>query len=792
MEKSMNLNAMGVVEMNPVFFINLTNDNMLRKLILSLFCISYFVSFAQTFEIKGKVVDEKNQPVPYASLFFVKAQKGTITNHNGNFALNSDTRNDVLKVSCLGYTTVTMKVTTDYDALKIVLKQSATELNEVVVTNLSAAELLKKAIEKIPENYEQQPFLIKWYHRGKMFEKDTLQYFEETYYNIVKSYKSGFKDKYFLEKNRNFQLSNKKGYRHNASFDIVKNATQIFDNTFFKRSEISFLPGTSFDNRSVFVIQCKSIKNEFNSGKIYIDSEDLAFVRFEYYYSRDENSYITNYHKINGKYYLINGHSYHVNERRKNDIPVESDFIVTQIINDFTTDSINGTPIELGEKMIVYQTQEKDSAFWQQHNAILPDSTIQQVISEYQPPQTETQKIDSAHYKVFLKKLYTPNISLFASSDWNKDFYALNQNSVSIGHTVNHFLTKQSRWGILYAYLYDSMQMPFEETIAEQRLLSIDGLHAKMNPFIFNKTGFSYSYGIENSILSNYKTNNYGNFMRLHTIRNDGHYVKAQILEEELAKVTLSNKNNLRDFIQLYFMELFLNKSYTIYNPSGKDKKAFTNAEDKKPLIIDRNRSWVKYLYEPEYEYNRHIAHDKLTKDEQKYLKRSAWFSWINLVSPQMIGIHKFKINKSTEFTFSLNYLRVPFGQMFGQNIWLTTNYGQLHGIYLKQYQNFNKTTFGLTYKLFDLKLFRNAFVTTTLGYWKQPMDNLFYDNKFSDGFHVGQLFEYQMFPEKYTKINRFSLFLGYDFKTKGYMPESYFLDKNFNVKLGFKYLINR
>lgn len=68
--------------------------------------------------------------------------------------------------------------------------------------------------------------------------------------------------------------------------------------------------------------------------------------------------------------------------------------------------------------------------------------------------------------------------------------------------------------------------------------------------------------------------------------------------------------------------------------------------EQKQPLIIDRNRSWVKYLFNPDMEYQRHILQEGLLDEERKYLKRSACWSWLNLVSPQMYGIPKFKLNE--------------------------------------------------------------------------------------------------------------------------------------------------
>jgi hypothetical protein len=334
------------------------------------------------------------------------------------------------------------------------------------------------------------------------------------------------------------------------------------------------------------------------------------------------------------------------------------------------------------------------------------------------------------------------------------------------------------------------LSIPLEETLSEQRLLNVQGLKPKIYFTTFNKLQSSYIFGMDNNALTEYKTNHYNNFMRLHTVRQDGHWVKAQILEDELAQIDLSNRNNKKKFMELYLIRLFLHKLSVTYNPFANNKKTLNVSEDKQPIMIDRNKSWVKYLFEPDAEYNRHIMKDDLADEAQSYLKRSAWLSWMNVLSPQMFGVKKFNLANSTSFTFNLNYLRTPFGEMFGQTVYLTTNYDQLHGIYLKQYKNYEKTALGVGYKLFNLKFLKNMYVTSTLDYWRQPSELQFYSKSFTHGFHIEQMMEYHCLPDKYTRQNRVSLLIGYDFKTEGYLPQSYYMGKNFNVRAGIKWYL--
>ena len=42
--------------------------------------------FAQT-KVSGVVVDEKNEPIPFANVYFKNSSEGVITNENGRFYL---------------------------------------------------------------------------------------------------------------------------------------------------------------------------------------------------------------------------------------------------------------------------------------------------------------------------------------------------------------------------------------------------------------------------------------------------------------------------------------------------------------------------------------------------------------------------------------------------------------------------------------------------------------------------------------------------------------------------------
>ncbi|PSG91595.1 DUF5686 and carboxypeptidase-like regulatory domain-containing protein [Aurantibacter aestuarii] len=117
--------------------------------LLILFCSSFLM--AQT-KVSGYVLDEMNEPVPFANVIFKNSTKGVITNENGKFYMEDDQTWETLIVSFVSYETkeVPLKKGANYD-LKIILKEEVAALNEVVIVtgkqskkNNPAIDILRK------------------------------------------------------------------------------------------------------------------------------------------------------------------------------------------------------------------------------------------------------------------------------------------------------------------------------------------------------------------------------------------------------------------------------------------------------------------------------------------------------------------------------------------------------------------------------------------------------------------------------------------------------------------------
>ena len=102
------------------------------KKIVALFIFFSFLGLAQT-KVGGIVVDEFNEPVPFANVIFKDSREGVITDENGNFYFESKENYSFLMVSFIGFEKKEVALKPGLNAnLRIVLKEG-TQLKEVVV-----------------------------------------------------------------------------------------------------------------------------------------------------------------------------------------------------------------------------------------------------------------------------------------------------------------------------------------------------------------------------------------------------------------------------------------------------------------------------------------------------------------------------------------------------------------------------------------------------------------------------------------------------------------------------------
>jgi TonB-linked SusC/RagA family outer membrane protein len=129
-------------------------NNFLNTLLLS-FLMVFQVALAQD-TVKGTVSDDDGQPIPGATVVLKGTSTATTADFDGNFSINVGL-GDVLVVSYVGYSSA--EVTVDSSTLSVTL-QSATKLDEVIVTSYGETSKKKSAASTVKitsETIENRP-----------------------------------------------------------------------------------------------------------------------------------------------------------------------------------------------------------------------------------------------------------------------------------------------------------------------------------------------------------------------------------------------------------------------------------------------------------------------------------------------------------------------------------------------------------------------------------------------------------------------------------------------------------
>ena len=141
------------------------------KQLIYLFLLIPFLGLAQQ-QVTGTVVDENNQPILGANVYWKGTSIGVVTDEKGTFSIDYSTTNTTLVMSYVGYATIERKVDGP-QTIKVQMTASDT-LNEVVVTTerqatevsyieqkqmvtINSKELLKAACCNLSESFETNP-----------------------------------------------------------------------------------------------------------------------------------------------------------------------------------------------------------------------------------------------------------------------------------------------------------------------------------------------------------------------------------------------------------------------------------------------------------------------------------------------------------------------------------------------------------------------------------------------------------------------------------------------------------
>lgn len=264
-------------------------------------------------KIEGIVLDEFNNPIPFAAISIIDKNKGTSTTEDGEFSLilNNTTLDGSFSVTSLGFVAVTIKIK-DYlnqKEKKIILKEEVVEMDEIVI--LPPKQYVLTAIKKLKENTLSTPHCLEMLFRRAATEENKPKFFVENYLKVRDrgpAYPTGQVQVLQARKSADYRFWKREQWRHPIIGMHEVNPLRPISSQHrrnLKKFKWKIDGETSYEGEEVLILKGTNPKKDWETIVLYIGIESYKVFRIE----RAKSLYIYKNHK-NGKLVL----NYYKNE----------------------------------------------------------------------------------------------------------------------------------------------------------------------------------------------------------------------------------------------------------------------------------------------------------------------------------------------------------------------------------------------------------------------------------------------------------------------------------------------
>ena len=261
-------------------------------------CLCSLFAIAQddgVWTLSGKVTDAKTRK-PMAHVSVTDRSVGTVTNEAGEFTLKLQKAPKTVTFSCLGYKSQRLDASAMGGVrVEVRLEPSSVMLDEIVVRGADAKELVLRAMEKIYDNYPDEPNLLRGFYRETVEKRSHFTSISE---GVVDVYKTGYdkddwrdgvailKGRRLLSQRPSDTLSVKLqgGPVMPIMLDVVKQRDILLNEEELNNYTFRYVTMSKADDRNQYVVEIAPLyvlPYALYRGRLYIDQETLAFTRID-------------------------------------------------------------------------------------------------------------------------------------------------------------------------------------------------------------------------------------------------------------------------------------------------------------------------------------------------------------------------------------------------------------------------------------------------------------------------------------------------------------------------------
>ncbi len=265
--------------------------------ILLITCLYTAATRAQNTTFTGIVKDTNTkEALAYAHIFLKNYPLGTVANSEGRFKIiiPKKYQHDSLIVSFIGYESKAFSIAILNHTIHVSLQANTKELSAITITDLSAANIIDKAIDNIPNNYFRKPYISKGFYRISSREGQKYIHLSEAVFELYQSKISTPSKQFRLNKVRGIKDEKSSqglelGIEPEGIFatDIANHINSIdLINKKGRKIHEFMLNGTQvIDGREAYEIafnQKENIRKAGYKGKILIDKISFAFLYLDF------------------------------------------------------------------------------------------------------------------------------------------------------------------------------------------------------------------------------------------------------------------------------------------------------------------------------------------------------------------------------------------------------------------------------------------------------------------------------------------------------------------------------
>ncbi|MEL7005703.1 MAG: carboxypeptidase-like regulatory domain-containing protein, partial [Bacteroidota bacterium] len=460
-----------------------------------LIIITAFESHSQRL-VKGAILTEKGEPIPYAHITIENTSKGTVSNEQGEFRLYLPQSDVNINITSIGFLSKIFEVKEGLSTIKVNLEEDVLQLNEVTIYSKDyAKELVKKAVENIPKNYPAKAELHAGFIRERV-SRDSLgkeiHYVSEAEIEVRKedytsAHKRGdvrlVKGRKILGDMSDLETRIYAGAHLTHRFDHVIRRTGPLSKNNIDKYLFDITDTLQFDGQWLFKVHYQT-KDASNRGAIFILDGSFAIVKIDEFLTKNYPSGF-NLIAISNRKFLKTTTEY-----------IRQDSIWKLSFVDYSTgfnygqktvflNSIYNTheyipseeEIPYGERtqlgqFLLDEVETYDPNFWEGYSSTIPESNVEEFLQNI-PQDQANQEPHVINLIEYLEVEYSFYASPYTTGNYDVDY---SQNGINVNQTVtendelltgllsNIAIKLAPRWRLHYESVIGFGQDRFNET----------------------------------------------------------------------------------------------------------------------------------------------------------------------------------------------------------------------------------------------------------------------------------------------------------------------------------------